>query len=127
MEKINYLLKTLFSQFRTPKCPCCSSREYHEIDYKYFGITKLLECKSCKLRYRAPQDSKEYNFKFYQYSYVQSGLTTDLPSDKELQVLKNSNFSDSEKDFSYIYSVLKSISDYLGRKLNILDYGANWG
>ena len=54
-------------------------------------------------------------------------MTTVLPSDKELLELKNSNFSNSEKDFSYINPVLKSISNYLGRKLKILDYGANWG
>ena len=100
MKKINYLLRTLVSQFQSPKCPCCNSEEYNKIDSKYFGITKLLECKSCKLRYRFPQDSEDYNFKFYQLSYDQSGLTTDLPTDKELEELKNSNFSDSEKDFS---------------------------
>lgn len=127
MGKINYLKRILISQFQTHVCPCCNSKKYNLIDSKYFGITKLLECKSCKLRYRIPQDSKEYNFKFYQSSYEQGGLTTDLPRDKELLELKNTNFSNSEKDFSYINPLLKSISNYLGRKLKILDYGANWG
>ena len=85
LGKINYLKRVFFSQFQTHFCPCCNNKEYNLIDSKYFGITKLLECKSCKLRYRTPQDSKEYNFKFYQFSYVQKGLTTELPEDEELQ------------------------------------------
>ncbi len=127
MRKVKYLIKTLVSQFRKPSCPCCASEDFHVIDSKYFGITKLLECNSCKLRYRIPQDSEKYNFKFYQFSYVQRGLTTDLPTDKELLELKNSNFKNTIKDFSFITPILKSISNYLGRKLRILDYGANWG
>lgn len=38
-----------------------------------------------------------------------------------------SKFVCTEKDFSSYSGIIKEISRYLGRKLTILDYGANWG
>jgi 2-polyprenyl-3-methyl-5-hydroxy-6-metoxy-1,4-benzoquinol methylase len=41
--------------------------------------------------------------------------------------LLESRFVGIEKDFSSYSGIIKEISQYLGRKLTILDYGANWG
>ena len=117
----------LLSQFREEKCPICQETKSHTIDIKLFGITKLVECNYCKLRYRTPQDSSKYSFQFYQSSYIQKGLTTDLPNDNELEELIKFKFSKTEKDASFLNPVLQYISNYLGRKISVLDYGANWG
>jgi hypothetical protein len=37
------------------------------------------------------------------------------------------NFLGSEKDFSACFNVLDKLSSYMGKKLALLDYGANWG
>ncbi|QPN59116.1 methyltransferase domain-containing protein [Synechococcus sp. CBW1002] len=92
-----------------------------------FGITKLLECQDCYLRYRFPVDSDVSNYKFYQNSYVQAGLTTDLPEKDKLSKLIRSNFLNTEKDFSTYIPILQFASSQLKRKLSLLDYGANWG
>jgi hypothetical protein len=87
----------------------------------------LLQCKNCFLRYRFPIDSKEYSFQFYQNNYIQKGLTTELPSQSQLDDLVKINFLGSEKDFSACFDVLDKLSSYMGKKLALLDYGANWG
>jgi SAM-dependent methyltransferase len=79
------------------------------------------------LRYRFPSDSEVFNYQYYQDSYVQPGLTTDLPAMDELSILMRTKFANTEKDFSMFNSILELASHHLERKLNILDYGANWG
>jgi len=108
-------------------CPNCGSKNAKVVDKKFFGLTNLLQCSECFLRYRFPSDSTDFNYQFYQKNYAQSGLTTDLPSKEELSKLLQANFANTEKDFSIYSNFLKSISIRLNRKLNILDYGANWG
>ncbi len=117
----------LFSQYNSKSCPVCKSVNYDIKDSKLLGITKLIECKNCKLRYRIPKDSEKYNFKFYQSNYEEKGLTTDLPNKEYLNKLIDKNFSNTEKDRSFLIPILKSISHRLKRKISILDYGANWG
>lgn len=62
---------------------------------------------------------------YYQSSYHQEGLTTDLPSDLDLERLMQSNFSGSQKDFSRVVFLLRQLGVSPGA--SILDYGANWG
>ncbi len=127
MGKLNYLRRSILRRFSSSKCPSCGSDEAGIVDAKLFGLTTLLQCKRCNLRYRFPQDSTDYNFKFYQNRYVQSGLTTDLPTQSELSRLVEINFVNTEKDFSKYTNILNSIASYAGKTLKVLDYGANWG
>jgi|1048.fasta_scaffold01899_2 hypothetical protein len=127
MGKLSYFKRSLFNRFSANKCPCCGSTEANIVDKKLLGLTTLLQCSGCYLRYRFPADSDHFSFQFYQDNYVQSGLTTDLPAKEQLAKLLQSNFTNTEKDFSGYSSILKSISNYLNRNLVILDYGANWG
>lgn len=127
MGKASYLLKSIFRRFSSNKCPACGSSEAKIVDTKIFGLTTLLQCSGCHLRYRFPQDSVDYNYQFYQNNYVQHGLTTDLPNESELCRLVEINFINTEKDFSRYNKILNSIAKCLQKRLNILDYGANWG
>lgn len=127
MSKLTYLKNSLLHRFSTNRCPSCGSTDATVVDRKLLGLTNLLQCSSCYLRYRFPTDSKELNYKFYQYDYVQPGLTTDLPGKEQLQHLMQTNFANTEKDFSVYANLLAAASIHLKRKLSILDYGANWG
>ena len=127
MGKLAYLKRSLLNRFSPSVCPSCGGACDNVIDKKLCGITTLLECKNCLLRFRFPPDSSEYNFQFYQDNYVQPGLTTDLPSEEDVSLLMKTNFSASEKDFSAYFPILQQICAHLNRKIRILDYGANWG
>ena len=126
MNKTKYLLKTILKSNQKFKCPVCSNLDYLQIDQKILGLTKLVECTSCKLRYRTPQDSVKSNIDFYQSEYEQD-LVTDLPSEDQLEVLMKNNFVDFKYSASIFEKFITSISKYLGRKISIFDYGANWG
>jgi 2-polyprenyl-3-methyl-5-hydroxy-6-metoxy-1,4-benzoquinol methylase len=106
-------------------CPYCGSGISKVIDRKYI-FTTLNECSQCSLFFRHPLDTIEFNYKFYQEEYEQNdGITTDLPSDVELQNLMSKNFFGSGKDVSGIIKILKSL---LARPtVKVIDYGANWG
>ena len=127
MSKFSYLKNSILRRFSKNRCPSCGSEVAKVIDSKLFGLTNLLQCGECFMRYRFPADSADYNYQFYQDSYVQPGLTTDLPSKNELQELVLSNFANSEKDFSSYTGIFESIFQHFNRKIRILDYGANWG
>jgi hypothetical protein len=62
---------------------------------------------------------------FYQSEYFEPGLTTDLPSDSELQQLLGKGFRGSPKDFSGGIALLRDLG--LNANARLLDYGANWG
>jgi hypothetical protein len=127
MNKLAYLKKVALRRFSKNACPSCKSTRFHIIDTKFFGLTNLLECQDCCLRYRFPVDSDVFNYQFYQDSYVQPGLTTDLPGKDELTELLRTKFLNTEKDFSHYNSILHFASKHLQRQLSLLDYGANWG
>ena len=127
MNKIKYLIKTILKTNKKFKCPVCSNLDCIPIDRKFFGLTKLVECKSCKIRCRTPQDSVKENIDFYHSGYSQH-TATDLPSKEKLEDLKKNNFADFMYSASTDYEkIIKLISNYLGRKISIFDYGANWG
>jgi hypothetical protein len=127
MSKLSYLAYCLAHRWSRAVCPSCGSAASKRIDAKFFNLTTLLQCQECFLRYRCPTDSHVKNYNYYQNFYIQKGLTTDLPGKKELSCLLKAKFAGTEKDFSAYSGVIKEISRYLGRKLTILDYGANWG
>ena len=113
------------SQINEKSCPVCQTNNRKIIDSKLFGLTRLVECQNCKLRFRLPKDKEDFVKSFYQKNYKENDIT-ELPNDKELEVLLNSNFK-TKRNIQFMVPILKSISDYLGRKISIFDYGASWG
>jgi len=90
---------------------------------KYF-ITQLRRCSNCKLMFRTPTDEASKNIFFYEKEYTQ-GFTTDMPSEVELSEMKRSNFSGTEKSYSYYIDVLMQLG--LGPSSKVFDYGCSWG
>ncbi len=104
-------------------CPSCGSQSSQRVDRK--GFHELLRCGGCRLLYRWPSESQSEMARFYQHSYQQTGLTTDLPDAGTLNNLLASGFRGSQKDFSRVIELFKVLSVPLGAR--ILDFGANWG
>jgi hypothetical protein len=127
MTKLSHTSHCLYHRFSPVNCPAGHCAEAKRIGVKFLGLTTLLQCRKCFLRYTFPTDPVDKNHSYYQDSYAQKGLTTDLPGTSELRHLLNTKFAGSEKDFSIYSGVIKEVAGYLGRKLTILDYGASWG
>ncbi|RYY43288.1 MAG: methyltransferase domain-containing protein [Chitinophagaceae bacterium] len=125
MKKHQYLLRSV-ARFNTKKhCPYCMGSKSKVVDRKFF-VTTLNECSDCKLLFRHPVDTVEFNHKFYQEEYEQNdGMTTDLPSEDELGNLMAANFVGTTRDFTGKINTIKSLLD--ARVPTVVDYGANWG
>lgn len=104
-------------------CPSCSSDTAERVSSK--GPYQLVRCASCSLLYRWPYETAEELAKFYQTSYRQKGLTTDLPDPPKLDELLKSNFKSSKKDFSRFVELFRVLK--IPSSATILDFGANWG
>ena len=105
-------------------CPACGSQKTALLKRK-MGVTALLECDRCKLRFRVPKDDSEITTAFYTEESYTQGFTTDLPSDAELAALLESKFQGTEKDFAYRLRAMKYVGLRPGGKL--LDFGSSWG
>ncbi len=123
-RQLPYLLHGLTGRIgAVPTCPCGASRDDPAVARK--GFHTLHCCKSCGLLYRHPRESAAEMLAFYQAGYVDPGLTTDLPSAQELEVLLSTCFVGSGKDFSWHVERLAALG--IGPGARVLDYGANWG
>ena len=123
-RKFQYGLGGLFRRCcQKRSCPSCGSQENQQVDRK--GFHELLHCGGCSLLYRWPYETPEEMALFYQRSYQQAGLTTDLPDAATLDSLITSGFRGSAKDFSRVVQLLKVLTVPSGAR--ILDFGANWG
>jgi len=123
-RRTRFLVRTLrqLAGPTDPSCPYCGALSSHTEGRKFL-VLRMQKCLKCGLLFRFPTDSEEFNKRFYQTSYRQKGLTTDLPSDDELKRLIATNFADTVKDFNPKINVLKSKLP-TGR---VLDYGCSWG
>jgi 2-polyprenyl-3-methyl-5-hydroxy-6-metoxy-1,4-benzoquinol methylase len=122
--RMKYLLAGMRHRFTRPAvCPCCGARGGKTVDQKY--VYRLFRCENCGILYRHPSETQEEMNAFYQSEYAQAGLTTDLPDEKELNRLIETNFAGTVKDFSFLPVILKSLGIEPGAR--VLDYGANWG
>jgi 2-polyprenyl-3-methyl-5-hydroxy-6-metoxy-1,4-benzoquinol methylase len=74
--------------------------------------------------YRAPTDSSETNFRFYNLSYVQ-GLTTDIPNQDLLNEMLALSFKNTAKNFDPYIETLRTLGLTKGAKL--FDFGCSWG
>jgi 2-polyprenyl-3-methyl-5-hydroxy-6-metoxy-1,4-benzoquinol methylase len=93
------------------------------VDRKYL-VTTLRRCERCRLLFRAPTTSPAEFTRFYQSLYSE-GFTTEMPSDHELRLLKESNFRNSGKDYSTYIDILTALGCRAGQ--SILDFGCSWG
>ncbi len=121
MQKLNYLLRSLANAGQAKRCPYCDGKFFEVADTKYM-ITSLLKCKECGLLHRHPSDSKEFLKKFYQKDYkVDVQMMTDLPSSKEIEKLKNTNFFNLRDYLPLVKAVIKKPD------IKLVDYGCSWG
>jgi len=104
-------------------CPNCGGRQTDIVSRKYV-VTALLRCRDCLLQFRAPTDSESTSWKFYNKFY-QQGVTTQMPSRTELDMLLRSHFADSGKNFDRYVSVLLQLGLRTGDRL--FDFGCSWG
>jgi len=124
LDQTVYLLSGLTGRWhRSSVCPSCQSPVARTIDRKYFHSLK--ECQQCGLVFRYPTESAPAMTAFYQQTYAEPGITTELPDSTTLKHLLDTGFKGSSKDFSHHLTVLKSLGLQAGSRL--LDYGANWG
>lgn len=122
-QKFKYLLRSLAARAQQRSCPFCGRQVFEQVDSKYFGITRLLKCASCKLQHRHPKDDERFLNKFYQEDYsVDVGMITDLPDAEKLAELQANHFA-SFTDFSpVIRAALPGKTS-----ISVLDYGCSWG
>jgi len=76
------------------------------------------------LAFRVPTTTKEENAEFYQEEYSQ-GITTEVPSDAALKTLLESEFRDTEKDYSTYIEVLRALG--VAPESRVFDFGCSWG
>lgn len=124
-KKVSYLLNVLpkFITGRGRACPSCGCTVSTLVERKYW-VTALRRCSRCLLLFRVPTTSPEENESFYQSEYSQ-GFTTSLPTANELELLKQSYFQGSEKDYSKYLRVLAALGAKPGDA--VLDFGCSWG
>jgi 2-polyprenyl-3-methyl-5-hydroxy-6-metoxy-1,4-benzoquinol methylase len=112
--------RTCLSEFR---CTNCGSDLFSTVDRKYL-LTSLRRCARCRLMYRIPTDDQSANFRYYQKTYRQ-GFTTELPKEKDLERLLETNFEGAERCYRYYISVLQHLG--LRKGARIFDFGCSWG
>jgi len=123
-KKFEYAVDGLLRRARQRcACPSCGSLASKRLDRK--GFHELRHCNNCELMYRWPYETQKEMARFYQNTYQQTGLTTDLPDPASLTNLLATSFRGSSKDFFRVINLLKTLSVPAGAR--ILDYGANWG
>ncbi len=125
MGKFSYLLR---SAARYPlasgaRCPNCGSDHGEVVDRK-FVVTTLKRCDDCKLMFRTPTDSEEFNRVFYNFHY-QQGTAMICPSLDEIAALKASNFAGTERDFAGYVGFLERHG--ISSDARLFDFGCSWG
>jgi 2-polyprenyl-3-methyl-5-hydroxy-6-metoxy-1,4-benzoquinol methylase len=124
VHKIGYLLQGITGRLNQDlQCPSCDATNARRVDRKYFH--SFHECLVCFLTFRYPGESAQKMAAFYQDSYIEPGITTELPDDQSLQEMVANSFVGTEKDFSYHINILTQLGAKAGDR--ILDFGANWG
>jgi len=123
-QRIDYLRWSL-SRIATADttCPACGSASTRVVDRKYL-VTSLLECLSCRLRFRIPKEEPGEANNFYQDTY-REGMTTQMPPDDILKLFMLNKFIGTEKNFAPYIDVCLAAGLQPGAR--ILDFGCSWG
>lgn len=102
-------------------CPYCSNSDTNIVDRKHF-VLQLRRCARCRLMFRWPKDTPDWNLAFYQNGY-REGLVTDLPDEREPQAAGEQLPDETVRWFAPKLTVLKALLP-TGQ---VLDYGSSWG
>lgn len=126
-QKFEYFIDSVMRYSEARKCPSCGSKNVKQIDRKHV-VTRLFECKNCYLYFRHPVESTKSNFSFYQKEYAEDDdITTNLPSDSELEKLRSKNFeTESNRSADRLLGLFSSILPSV-KGAKIVDYGTSWG
>lgn len=123
-QRVSYFLDSAIRYFSDRTCPYCKSSSVSVIDRKYW-VSRLFECNNCHLYFRHPRDKEGFNTDFYQDTYEEFDLTTNIPPPEILDEYKKNNFKNSGKDYSDRIDSMKALAP--GKKIKIVDYGTSWG
>ncbi len=127
VQKISYLIDSIFRFNEKPRCPFCDSMLYKVIDRKYY-FTKLLSCTSCNLYYRFPVEKLEKSELYYQDDYNElDGITSKMPTSDELLDFKKSDFIIGSKNADRYIQIFKQLMPGKLSDIKVLDYGCSWG
>ena len=125
LPKITYFFRMLSKVFDEKICPFCKSKKNIVIQKKYL-VTSLFKCSICHLHFKHPRDSESFFIKHYQKYYkTTNSYMSDLPSDKTLFNLIESNFSENRSFKKYFDNLLINIIK--DQKIKITEFGASWG
>ena len=123
-RKFQYFVESALRYWSDQSCPYCQNKIVSVSDRK-FGVSRLLECSNCKLLFRHPKDRKNFNKRFYQDEYEETGITTNIPTKEDLAAMLKNNFRSSEKDYADKIAAIRSLMR--GEAVRIVDYGSSWG
>lgn len=125
INKLDYLWWAAAQASRADTaCPGCGSETTTLVRRKYV-VTSLYECKVCKLRFRVPKESQKKADKLYRKEAYRQSFTTAVPNPTELAHMLDTNFRETEKDYSPYIEILRSTG--LRHGARILDFGCSWG
>ena len=103
-------------------CPYCGESSNLELIGRKKVLLDVLRCKNCLLIFRWPMDTTIDNYAYYQDEY-RAGLTTDLPTEHQLESMARESFRGSPLDLSQKIQILKALRP----SGVVLDYGCSWG
>ena len=118
--RCDFVLQSLFRRQR--RCPHCGCNDCSVAARKHL-VTRVRECAGCKLYFTDPIYQPLFSSSLYEALYNGEGLTTRLPSDRELRTLLSTNFAHSDKCFRARIDAIRS----LGPSGRLLEIGASWG
>lgn len=104
-------------------CPSCGCIFSSLVARKYI-VTELRRCDDCDMMFRVPTTSDRENFIYYNKLYEQ-GFTTEMPSDTDLEIMKNTGFSGTDRDYSKYLNILENLG--VRPTARIFDFGCSWG
>jgi hypothetical protein len=96
------------------------------IDRKFI-VTRLFACDECRLAFRHPRDAALSAATFYEDDYMEGdGITTTLPSETELEEMRQSDFkSFPQRSVRRLSAIFAACGAAPGA--TVVDYGASWG
>jgi SAM-dependent methyltransferase len=125
-SKFRFARRMLWHRLRgRPRvCPYCGPSSTARLLARKKFIIDILECTTCNLIFRWPQDTEQELGAHYQDQYAEDAPQVRLPDPRDLPALKAEKFATPfGPDLNWKIGVLKAIRP-AGR---ILDYGCSWG
>lgn len=125
-KDLAYLFRSAAGYLSAVACPSCGCGDATLIQRKYV-ISRLFECRACRLRFRHPRDSQGFLRRFYNEGYEQDdGITTRLPDEVGWQRIVGSGFGEKNVDH-YAQAVRFLFPDTAPGDIRMVDYGCSWG